>query len=437
MAFLLPVSAQAGLIRDAEIEHTLRTYSHPIFQAAEIDPHSVRLFIVNSPDINAYVAGGLNIFINTGLIREAETPGMLIGVIAHETGHITGAHLSQLSEKSSRAVLGNLIGAAVAAAAAVGGAGKASAGILLGSQNMANRGLLSSIRANEESADQAALSYLDTLDISSTGMLDMFQALRRNESGNPARDKYLSSHPLTAERIATMRNHIATSDIPKGQVPSGYDQMHARMRAKLTAFTEPYSTTLNLYPTSETSVAARYARAIAEFRHSNLQTALTGMNELIKQHPRDPFFYDTKGQILFENGKIDGAVSAYAKANSLMPDSALITTEYAKTLIARDKSSDLNHAVALLERSRDLDDSYENTWRQLAIAYGKQGKLALSYSALAEESALNGDYKTVLQHVARARSNASNDSSLLYQLDDLERDAKAQIEKKKAEESVF
>ena len=431
-----PIVAQAGLIRDAEIEHTLAVYSRPILIAADIPPESVRILIVNSPEVNAFVSGGLNIFIHTGLIRETTKPGMLIGVIAHETGHIAGAHLSQLREKVNRATLGSLIGAAIGAAAMAGGAGKAGAGVILGSQNIASRTLTGDIRRNEQSADHAALTYLDANDISATGMLEMFEVLRQRDSGGMVLDKYLRSHPLSSERIATMRNHIAESPLAADKVPASDPPMHARMVAKLVAFTEPYATTINRYPVSDTSVAARYARAIADFKRSQFDDAIAGMNTLIRQYPKDPFFYDTKGQILFENGKVEAASMAYAKAYSLMPDSALIATDYAKSLIAQDKPELLGRAITLLERARELDDSYSTTWRQLAIAYGKQGKLDLSYKALAEEAALGGNYETVFQHVARAPSYTKDDASLALQLDDLERDAKAQREKKK-ENSIF
>ncbi len=437
LALFLPFSAEAGLIRDAEIENTLYSYARPIFTAAKIDPDSVRILIVDSPEINSYVAGGLNIFLNTGLILQAPKPGMLIGVIAHETGHIAGAHLSQFQEKASRASLGSILGMALGAAAMVGGARQAGAGVLMGSQSMAQRGFLTDIRLNEQSADHAALTFLDANDISATGMLEMFQVLRQRESGLATQDKYMSNHPLTSERITTMRDHIAESKIPADQVPPEFIPMHQRMLAKLFAFTQPYDATMARYPASDTSVAARYARAIAEFQRSHLQQALLGMSALIKQYPNDPFFYDTLGQILFENGRLNEAVAAYAKATSLKPDSALITTEYAKTLIAQNNPAELGHAINLLEHSRELDDSYDVTWRQLAIAYGKQGKVGRSYEALAEEAALNGDYKSVIQHIARARPDAANDSALALELDDLERDAKAQLEKKKEADSIF
>lgn len=425
-----------GLIRDAEIEDTLRAYASPMLESAGIPADDVRLLIVGDPRINAFVAGGLNIFIHTGLIRATKKPGELIGVIAHETGHIAGAHLSQLSEKSTRAMLGGIIGSLLGAAAIAGGAGSAGAGVILGSQSMAAGNMAGQIRVNEASADQAALGYLDENDISATGMLATFETLRRQEMGLRAQNLFMRNHPLTTERIATMRNHIRESSIPKDQVPAGFQERQDRMVAKLAAFTEPYSRTLALYPESDTSIAARYARAIAEFKRSQLAPALAGIDGLIQERPNDPFFYDTKGQILFENGKLDDAEKAYARANTLQPGNALMLTDHARTLIARDKGQDLQRAVALLEQSKEIDDSYSNTWRQLAIAYGKQGKLGLSYMALAEEAGLAGDYRTVLQHVARAKGQANNDPSLTLLLSDLQRDAQAQLEKKK-ENNLF
>ncbi len=423
----LPLSAQAGLIRDAEIEATLAAYSAPIFRAADIPPESVRMFIVNDPTINAYVAGGLNIFVHTGLITQAKNAGMLIGVIAHETGHIAGAHLSQLTEKSNRATVGGVLGAVLGAAAVAGGAGQAGAGIIAGSQSMAMRNFLGEIRVNEASADQAMLKYLDANDMSATGALEMFQSLQRLESGGTKRDQFMSDHPLTTDRIAAMRNHINESPIPPHQMPEQFAAMHARMVAKLVAFIEPYEKTMAAYPPRDNSVAARYARTIAEFKHSNLAAALKGIDGLIKDYPKDAFFYDTRGQILFENGKLEGAAVAYAKAAGLMPKSPLILTEYAKTLLAGNKASEVGHAILLLERSKELDDSYDVTWRQLALAYSKQGKMGLSYEALAEEAALHGDWRGVIQHIARARADGTADGAL----DDLERDAKTQLKKKK------
>ena len=434
---LAPLAANAGLIRDAEIEHTLRAYANPIFDAADIPPANVRILIVDDPAVNAFVAGGLNIFIHTGLIRAATKPEMLIGVIAHETGHIAGAHLSQFAEKSTRATLGAAIGALIGVGAVIGGAGQAGAGILMGSQSMAQRGFISDIRLNENSADQAALTFLDRIGYSAEGMLKMFETLRQKEATrNVQTDPFLSDHPLNAERISAMQNHIAQNKIAGTGLPDSFAMYHARMEAKLAGFMDSYAQVMIAYPPNDTSLPARYARAIAEFKNHNLSGALEGINGLIKANPNDPFFYDTKGQILYENGKLDDAAKAYANAIRLLPNSALILTDYARSLTAQDKPTLLPQAIDLLNRAMAIDDSYATAWRELAVAYGKQGKLGLSYMALAEESALAGDYKTVLQHTARARRDAQSDSMLLLKLDDIERDAKMQL-KEKRNQSIF
>ncbi len=437
IALLFPLNSLAGgLLRDAEIEATLRSYASPIFETAGIPPEDVRILIVDDPSVNAYVAGGLNMFLHTGLIKATNKPSMLIGVMAHETGHISGAHLSQLREKATRATMGSLIGAVLGAATIVGGAGEAGAGIISGSQNVALRQFLTGIRVNEQSADQAALTFLDSLGISASGMLEMFELLRRNERG-ARQDPYLLTHPLTQERVATMRNHVQRSSIPKDAVPKEFIPAHALMLAKLIGFTEEYDAVLRRYPVSDTSDAGNYARAIAEFRRNHLDTAIAGMQALIAKYPKNGFFYDTIGQIYFENGKLDDAEKAYAQAHALLPDSALIATDYAKTLIAQDIPGKLPQAIQLLQASAVIEDANSFTWNQLAIAYGRQGNLGESYLALAKESASNGAHEEVIQHVTRARGLLPKDSPSLLEADDLERDAKEQIRKQTEAESIF
>jgi predicted Zn-dependent protease len=435
-AFMLSASGAHAFIRDAEIESTLRYFATPIFVEAGLPPENIRIFVVNNPSINAFVAGGLNMFFHTGLIKAAETPGMLIGVIAHETGHIAGAHITQLSATASRASIGGVIGAIIGAATMAAGGGQAGAGIIAGSQNIAIRSLYSGIRVKEQSADHAALSYLDALGYSASGMMDMFELLRKNERGTQ-RDPYLQTHPLSRERVATVRNHTKQSDIPANSLPKEHTLLHARMRAKLIAFTEPYQDTMRAYPPTDTSVAARYARAIAAFRSNRFQQARTDMEALLEASPNDPFFHDTLGQILFESAQVEGAIQAYGRAHALLEDSALIATDLAKALIARGGDSDIKRAITLLEHANQLDGSYSLTWHQLAIAYGRDGQLGKSYAAIANRHALLGQYEDALQQITRAKPLLTEDPVSLLAIEDLERDVKQEIHKRDEADSIF
>jgi predicted Zn-dependent protease len=388
-----------SLIRDAEIEHTLRVYADPIFKAAGVNPSTTKLFIVQDNSLNAYVAGGANMFIHTGLIMATETPDVLIGVMAHETGHISGGHLARGTEKMKNAQLGTILTFVLgAAAAAASKKPEAAAAIISGGQSSIMRDFLSYTRANEQAADQSALNSLDKLGISSDGMLKMFELLRINERkqfGSP--DPYMITHPLTNERIEFVRNHIKESKISAGKYPKSYDILHQRMIAKLYGFIQTPERTLQKYPINDKSVPARLARAVAYYKFPDLKNSLKEIDSLIDESPSDPFFHELKGQILFENGRIDEAFSSYQTAVKLLPTSALLLADLGKIEIAQNLPSTLKSAITHLEKSVILDNSNSSAWRLIATAYGRIDNIPMSNLALAEEGLLNGDLKTALQ----------------------------------------
>lgn len=394
----------APLIRDAEIEDTLRQYGDPIFKAAGLKPSAVKLFIVQDDSLNAFVAGGANMFIHTGIIMASPTPDMLIGVMAHETGHIAGGHLAKGSEKLRNAQLGSILSYVLGAAAAVAtGKPEAGAAVITGGGSMLGRNFLAFTRTHENAADQAALSYLDKLNISASGMIKMFELLRRNERQRMgARDPYTLTHPLSTERIDTVRSHVQQSPIPDGQYPKQFDLLQQRMVAKLYGFIQSPERTLMQYPQSNKSVAGRMARAIAYYKMPDLTRSLAEMDSLLAESPNDAFFHELKGQILFENRRPAEALESYSKANQLRPNSPLILTDLAKIEIEQGDAKSLASAVAHLERATILDNSNAGSWHLLATAYGKSGNLPMSSLALAEKYLLLGDSKAALGQATEA-----------------------------------
>jgi predicted Zn-dependent protease len=391
------------LIRDAEIEHTLRVYGDPIFKAAGLNPANVKLFIVNDDSLNAYVAGGSNMFLHTGIIMASDTPDMLIGVMAHETGHIAGGHLARGAEKLKNAQLGTIFSVVLgAAAAAATHKPEAAAAVIGGSSNSVMRGFLAHTRTQEESADQAALGFLDKLGISASGMLKTFALLQRNERQHVgARDPYLLTHPLNTDRIEFVRNHVENSKIPEGQYPKSLDILHKRMVAKLFGFMESPERTLQQYPPSDKSVPARMARAIAYYKMPDIDRAITEMDSLISESKSDPFFHELKGQILFENNRQAEALASYEQAAKLLPTSPLILSDLAKVELAQ-KEPKTHEAITHLEMANSLDATNEFSWRLLATAYGKTGNFGMSYLALAEEAILEDKPDSALKQVEQA-----------------------------------
>ncbi|MDE3059681.1 MAG: M48 family metalloprotease [Pseudomonadota bacterium] len=392
------------LIRDAEIEHTLRLEADPIFKADALKPSAVHLFIVEDDALNSYVAGGANMFIHTGLIEACDSPDMLIGVMAHESGHIVGGHLAQGAEQLKNAELGSILTFVLgAAAAAASRQPEAAAAVITGGQQTVMRNYLAFTRAHEEAADQSALNALDKLGISASGLLKVFELLRRHErehGGSP--DPYMLTHPLTSLRIEHVRDHAETSKIPEGTYPHALDLPHARMVAKLYGFLESPEHTLARYPLSNKSVPARMARAIAYYKMPDLKRSLAEMDGLIAESPNDPFFHELKGQILFENNRPKEALSSYREAVKLLPDSPLILADLAKVEMAQNEPLLVPSAIQHLEKSTQLDDSNASSWRWLATAYGKAGNQGMASLALAEEASLEDDPKTALSQVEQA-----------------------------------
>ena len=419
-----PTFANAiSLIRDAEIEDTLRAYGNPIFRVAGLNPDAIHIFIVNDPTINAYVAGGANMFIHTGLILRTDNPAMLLGVMAHETGHMAGGHLAQGTEKLKNAQLGSIISAVLGMALAVGGgqAGGAGMAVISAGQEVALRNYLHFSRSNESAADQAGLNYLDQLKITASGMLHILEILRQNENrsyGNP--DPYVRTHPLNIDRITHIRDHVMNSPLKENAVPVGFAERHARMLAKLGGFINSPDQTLLEYPLKDNSIPARYARAIAYYRIPELDKSLAELDSLIKEKPNDPFFHELRGQILFENGKVQEATDSYARAVKLLPKSSLILTDYGKVLLTNESSKDnLTKSLAALEKSTLLDNSNIDAWHYLAIVYGKMGNQGHFYLASAEEASLADNPIEAIHFAELALKNIKNDNPARLRANDL------------------
>lgn len=427
-------SAQS-LIRDAEIERTLRIYSDPIFQASGLTPSSINMYIVNDSAINAFVMGGSNIFLNTGLLTTSQTPDMLIGVIAHETGHIAGGHLVRTTGEVERAQLRAMLGYLLGAAAMAGGAGEVGAAVMSANEQVTMRGLYRFTRANEQAADQSALTVLDELGISANGMMELFEILRKQEyrkmGGNA--DPYTRTHPLSKERIMHIRNHVAQSGIPVGQVPDRYRALHDRMLGKLEGFLDDPMRVIDRYPQSDTSVRARYARAVAHHRQINPDKAMREMDALLEQSPNDPYFHELKGQILFESGQVTPAQESYQKAVDLLPNAPLIRVELARALIAQEDPAALPAAIGHLEYATTADKRNPPAWRLLATAYGRRGDMAKSHLALAEEALQLNRPDDALQQLEFANRHIETGSASQLRAQDLRKEAlKLRKEKEKA-----
>jgi len=417
--------ADVGYIRDAEIESTLRTFYTPIFQAAGLDPSAVHIYIVNDPTLNSFVAGGQNVFINTGTIMRSETPNQLVGIVAHETGHIAGGHLIRSEEAMKAATIKSIIAMVLGAGAAAASHNTGAVGAaMIGAQGVAMRSFLSFSVAQEANADQAALRFLDATHQSARGLLEFFQILEGQEvlSGSH-QSPYLRTHPLTTQRIDYVRQHVEQSPYSNVTDSSAWVELHKRMKAKLMAFLYSPQQALTYFPETDMSVSARYGRAIALYRFPELKKALELIDGLIRQEPANPYFYELKGQMLFENGHVAEAVAPYREAVRLAPDVALLRVELGQVEIETENQALNSEALTNLKSATQYENRNADTWHFLAIAYGRAGDMGNMTLSLAEESMANGDKAQAKGQAHRALQLLPQGSQARLRAEDIEMEA--------------
>ncbi len=401
----LPAAAQRiSLIRDAETENTIRAYATPIFQAAGIGGDDVHIYIVRDGQINAFVAGGQNLFMNTGLLFRSESASQVIGVIAHESGHITGGHLSRLQDELKGATAIQILSMVLGAAAAVAGRGDAGMAIMGTGASVATANVLSFSRAQESAADQAGLTYLERSGFSAKGLLEFFEILSGQEMLSQARQSpYMRTHPLTRERIDSVRASIQTSRYANALPPAEFDRMHKRIKAKLFGFIEQPARTMQTYKESDKSEAARYARAVAYYRIPDMARALPLIDGLIAEFPQDPYYWEMKGQMLFENGRVPDAVTTFAEAVRLLPTAPLIRVSLAQAQLELDRPAETRSALANLNAAVQKDRDHGLAWRLLAIAHGREGRVGEAALSLAEQAMVDNRLPDATQQAIRAQ----------------------------------
>jgi len=419
-----PVAAAETIIRDTEIEADIRTMVTPIWKAAGLEPSSLHVYLVEDKQINSFVAGGQNEFINSGLIMRAETPNQLIGVLAHETGHITGGHLTRFQEAARNASIEGIIAMVLGAAASVASRGSAGGAAMLPAEGVAQRALMQYSVTQEAAADHAAMTFLDTAGQSARGLLQFFQILQGEEMLSGIReDPYLRTHPLTSQRIDYVRNHVEHSRFASTPDSQANIDLLKRIKVKLGAFISPPSSTLAAYPEKDQSVLARYARAIAYYRIPNLDKALPIIDGLIRDFPQDPYYRELKGQMLFENGRIAEAVQPYEEAVRLAPAAPLLRISLAQVYIESNDPKVNKRAVAYLNDALRTEDKETNAWHLLATAYGRDNQIGMAALALAEEGLAAGKKKDAQQQALRAKALLPKNSTGFNRAENIYRDA--------------
>ncbi len=430
---ILPVAASAqergmSFIRDAEIEQLLRDYAAPIFRVSGINEGATKVILVGSRDFNAFVSSGRKVFVNVGVIMESPTPNQVIGVLAHEAGHIAGGHLFRLRQELERAQIWAVAGMLLGAGAVIGGSrssqvgvsGNAPMGTILGPMEMARRSLLSYQRSEEQAADKAALRYLTQTGQSAKGMLEVFQ--RFAEEGLFRRvgaDPYLQSHPMAPERLASLKEeaaqspHFAKTDSPALRL------RHDMARAKLVGFMTRADEVTRRYPPTDVSLPARYARAISAYRFGNQANAQREIDALIAAQPRNAYFHELKGQSLLEAGRAREAVGQLRRAVALAPGQPTIRAMLGHALVSTGDVKDAEAAIKELNAAVQRDDSMPEAYQYLARAHAAKGDDPMAALAAAQGYMIAGQQDEARRLARRAKTGLKEGSPAWQRADDI------------------
>jgi predicted Zn-dependent protease len=412
LAPVAPAQAQEGpsLIRDTEIEEILHRDADPLYAAAGLDPKTVRILLVGDRELNAFATQGLMMGLNTGLILQTETPNQLKGVIAHETGHLAGAHPLRSGDMMRAGLKPMILTMGLGVLAALAGAPDAGAVLIGNASYFGQLGVLGYSRDQESRADQAGAGFLEATGQSGRGLVEFFDNFRYQEVFDQSRRyEYFRSHPLSSERIEALRSRVERQ--PHWNAVDSPEDLaeHEIMRAKLEGFLNP-GVAIVKYKEADKGFPARYARAIAYYQLKEPDRALKILDGLIAENPDNPYLWELKGQILFEFNRVKEAEEPQRRSVALKPGAALLRVNLGQTLIGLDDPKKVEEGVSELKRS--LIDEGDNAvaWRLLAQAYDKRGQDGEARLATAEQYFNMGATQEARVFAMRARELLKKDS---------------------------
>ena len=421
-----PVKAESmTLISDAETQNFLTEIVSPLYKAAGIPFRANNIYIVRDNSLNAFVSEGNYLFVNTGTLIDADNVNELSGILAHETGHILGGHIvrQQLKlQKMQYIMLGSMIAAGATAVST--GRGDAAMAVMLGSQSSALNSILHYQTQEERSADESAIRLLAQTKQSTAGMLNFMNKIKKRTAlSGISESSYFRTHPMTTERI----NHFIEAG-KSNHYPQKHrlDSAFLLIKAKLTAYLSDKQKIMRLYPQSDKSAPARYARSILAFRQHRFDEAIDLIDGLIAEQPNNPYFHETKGQFLFENGHLSESIKEYEDALRLLPNDNILQVSLAQALLENNPNKTQALRIINLLNQAQIKKPLATGWQLLSRAYEISGQRAASLYAAAEFSYSIDNLEIAQRQLENARK-LNPDKGLSLKISDLEQRIKQEL----------
>lgn len=401
--FAFAPHAEQRVLLDPLVQDWFQNTARPLLEKAGINPATTRQFVLINSEINAFVTPNRDIFFHTGLILKAKNENEVQGVLAHEIGHIMAGHYVRFEGAANRLSIPLLLAGAAGVGAALAGAPGAGQAVLIGSQALGTGALLKFSRTHEQEADQAAVKLLTSTGESAEGLLTFFETLRTQEL-NTLRSlpPFLATHPLTSERIESLRSLSASPTLPRGADASrapNNPMIFKEVQARIAAFTQPPAQTLRQY--KGTTPDNLTARAIAEAILGKHAEALKTLEPLLKVNP-SPFTRDLAGRIEQDRGNFSSAISYFEAALARQPNLTLTRLALSESYVADNQAE---KALPNLQRITTEWPEWPQAWRVYGLALGQSGRIGESHLALAEQAILLENKKDAILHIGIAEKN--------------------------------
>lgn len=396
-----PAAAQQDsgpqILRDTETEALFHDMSLPLIKAGGLDPHSVKVVLLNDPEINAFVSQGQTVYLQSGLLEAADNVNQVQGVVAHELGHVIAGDSIRSGQGEKQAMGVTVLSLLLGIAAVAAGAGDAGMGVMMAGQRAALGEMLAFTRGQEATADATGSRLLSQAGISGKGMLDFFAKLQNEEYRLAIYDKdsFDRDHPINSERIQALQQKLKSDPAWGKPIDPQLEARFERVKAKLLGYVNPKQAVLR-YPESDQSIPAHYARAYAYHLGGYPDKAEREADALLAADPHDPYFLELKGQILLEDGKPKDAIAPLREATELSGNAPMIAALLGHALVATDDPKNFDQAKQILKVAVNRDNEDPFAWYQLGIIYDREGDQARASLATAERSNLEGNPKMAL-----------------------------------------
>jgi predicted Zn-dependent protease len=438
MATVQPALAQqqqqdAGpsVLRDTETELLFKQMTLPLIKAGGLDPNSVNVVLLNDPEVNAFVATGQTVYVQTGLLEVTDNVNQLQGVVAHELGHVIAGDSIRSGQGAKQATGISILSLVLAAAAMAAGAGDVGEGIMMAGQQAAEGSFMAFTRGQEATADATGSRLLSKAGISGKGMLDFFKKLENEEYRLAiySKDSFARDHPLNQDRIQALQQKFMTDPAWGKATDPALEARFQRVKAKLIGYIDPKLAVIK-YPESDQSVPAHLARAYAYHLGGYPEKANAEADALLAKDPHDPFFLEMKGQILLEGGKPKEAIPVLREATQRSNDAPMIATMLGHALVATDDPKNFTEAKQILKVAVNRDNEDPFAWYQLGIIYEHEGDDARAALATAERMNLEGDAKMAYASAQMAMKGIPTGTPDYLRAQDIAMVSRAELAKK-------